>query len=119
MGPADQPDYLNAVACLETGLDAPALLTALQEIERAHGRQRRPDRRWGPRTLDLDLLLFGDRVMTTPELTLPHPGLTERAFVVEPLLELAADLRLPDGRVLLDLRSNATAGRPLHKLGPL
>ncbi|HEB95851.1 MAG TPA: 2-amino-4-hydroxy-6-hydroxymethyldihydropteridine diphosphokinase [Sedimenticola thiotaurini] len=93
MGPPDQPDYVNAVAMLETGLDPHRLLAALQEIETAHGRRR--ERRWGPRTLDLDLLLYGDRVIRTPELTVPHPGLTRRAFVLYPLRDLAPDLMVP------------------------
>ncbi len=99
MGPPDQPDYINAVAALDTRLDAIALLHQLQSIELAHGRVRQGER-WGPRTLDLDLLLYGELQMDTPELTLPHAGLHLRAFVLYPLHEIAADLTVPGhGRV--------------------
>jgi 2-amino-4-hydroxy-6-hydroxymethyldihydropteridine diphosphokinase len=98
MGPADQPDYLNAVAGLETTLEPLELLDALQAIERSQGRVR--NRRWGPRTLDLDLLLYDDRVMHTPRLVLPHPGIAQRDFVLLPLLEAGGDLTIPGrGRV--------------------
>lgn len=88
-----QPDYVNAAAVLETTLDPESLLEALQRIEAGHGRRR--ETRWGPRTLDLDLLTYGDRVIDTPGLQLPHPRLAERAFVLAPLAEVAADLRIP------------------------
>lgn len=94
MGPADQPDYINAVAELETELEPEALLSALQAIEAAHGR-RREGERWGPRTLDLDILLYGDRCIELPELRVPHPGLAERAFVLYPLNEIAGDIEIP------------------------
>lgn len=84
------PDFLNAVAVLETELAPLALLDALQAIEQAHGRER--PYRHAPRTLDLDLLLHGDSVLHTPRLTLPHPRLGERAFVLRPLLEVAPEL---------------------------
>ena len=90
---AGGPDFLNAVARLETALAPLALLDALQAIELSHGRER-PYRN-APRTLDLDLLLHGDAVLQTPRLTLPHPRLHERAFVLRPLLELAPGLVLP------------------------
>lgn len=90
---AGGPDFLNAVARLETALAPLALLNALQAIELAHGRER--PYRHAPRTLDLDLLLHGDRLLETPRLTLPHPRLHERAFVLRPLLELAPELALP------------------------
>ncbi|RTR05482.1 2-amino-4-hydroxy-6-hydroxymethyldihydropteridine diphosphokinase [Halomonas nitroreducens] len=96
VGPADQPDFVNAVAELETRLSPLALLDQLQALEQHHGRVRA--RRWGPRTLDLDLLLFDDRQLSTPRLTLPHPEMVRRAFVLVPLAELAPELRLPDGR---------------------
>ncbi|MFM2052553.1 MAG: 2-amino-4-hydroxy-6-hydroxymethyldihydropteridine diphosphokinase [Pseudomonadota bacterium] len=83
---ADGPDYLNAAVCLSTRLAPLALLEALQAIERAHGRER--PYHHAPRTLDLDLLALGDLRMTTPRLTLPHPRLLDRAFVLLPLLEL-------------------------------
>ena len=89
LGHAQQPEFVNAVARLETGLDADALLAGLQGIERAHGRERSFTN--APRTLDLDLLLFGEESRATPALTLPHPRMHERAFVLEPLLEIAPD----------------------------
>jgi len=87
---AGGPDFLNAVAALDTSLPPIELLDALQAIEQAHGRER-PYRN-APRTLDLDLLLYGDLVLDTPRLTLPHPRLAERAFVLRPLLEIAPEL---------------------------
>lgn len=103
-----QPDYVNAAAVLETTLGPEALLAALQRVEAAHGRRR--EVHWGPRTLDLDLLTYGDRVIDAPGLQLPHPHLAERAFVLAPLAEVAADLPIPGlgtvrellGRVPLD-----------------
>ena len=93
MGPTDQPYYVNAVAELDTELDARSLLAGMQAIEAGHGRLRK--RRWGPRTLDLDLLLLGDRRSDTPDLKLPHPGVADRAFVLVPLAEIAPDLEIP------------------------
>jgi len=90
MGPQDQPDYINAVVCVETLLSAHELLDSLQTIEQQHGRIRK--RHWGERTLDLDILLFADKVIADERLTVPHPGLAERAFVVYPLAEIAPDL---------------------------
>jgi 2-amino-4-hydroxy-6-hydroxymethyldihydropteridine diphosphokinase len=90
---ASGPDYVNAVAALQTRLTAPDLLAALQEIERAAGRQR-PYRN-APRTLDLDLLLYGDARIDSLRLTLPHPRLRERAFVLRPLADIAPDLVTP------------------------
>lgn len=96
MGPQDQPDYLNAVARFDTALAAPSLLSELQSLEHLAGRVR--GQRWGPRTLDLDLLLYGDECIDSDQLTVPHPGLEHRVFVLVPLLELAgADFRLPGG----------------------
>jgi 2-amino-4-hydroxy-6-hydroxymethyldihydropteridine diphosphokinase len=93
LGPAGQPDYLNAVAALETSLSPENLLMKLQAIEEAHGRKRML--RWGARTLDLDILLYGDLIQRDPHLTIPHPRLRERAFVLYPLLDIAPDLLLP------------------------
>ena len=93
VGPAGQGPYLNAVLAVETGLGPLELLEVLLAIERAHGRVRR--KRWGPRTLDLDLLDFGGRVLERPGLSLPHPRLHERAFVLVPLAEVAPDWRHP------------------------
>lgn len=92
---ANGPDYVNAVAEVQTSLPAPALLAALQEIENKHGR-RRPYRN-APRTLDLDLLLYGEQAIDTAELTVPHPRMHERAFVLRPLQDLAPALRLRQG----------------------
>ncbi|MDQ3495157.1 MAG: 2-amino-4-hydroxy-6-hydroxymethyldihydropteridine diphosphokinase [Pseudomonadota bacterium] len=92
----DQPDFINAVAALETGLSARDLLDAMLGVERAFGRDRETEPvRWGPRTLDLDLLLHGDAVIDAPGLRVPHPHLHQRAFVLVPLLEIAPDLRIP------------------------
>lgn len=101
IGPADQPDYLNAAARLHTTLPPHQLLRELQAIEIAHDRRR--ERHWGPRTLDLDLLVFAGDEILTPELTVPHPELTRRAFVLLPLLDLDPALKLPDGTVLAGL----------------
>ena len=99
MGPADQPDYVNAVAHLRTGLGPHELLTELQRVESAAGRSR-TGRRWGPRELDLDLLAMGRRRLADERLTLPHPGLGERAFVLRPLADLDPELEIPGvGRV--------------------
>ncbi|WP_217476414.1 2-amino-4-hydroxy-6-hydroxymethyldihydropteridine diphosphokinase [Stutzerimonas stutzeri] len=103
LGPSDQPRYNNAVAVLETSLTPLDLLDALQAIEQVQGRERKAER-WGPRTLDLDILLFGDRVLAEPRLTVPHYHLHARAFVLYPLAEVApAALRLADGRHLSEL----------------
>jgi 2-amino-4-hydroxy-6-hydroxymethyldihydropteridine diphosphokinase len=100
LGPPDQPRYHNAVAALNTSLPPLALLDALQAIELAHGRQRKAER-WGPRTLDLDILLFGDRLISDARLTVPHYHMHARAFVLYPLAEIAPDgLQLADGRSL-------------------
>lgn len=103
LGPPDQPRYYNAVAVLDTSLAPLALLDALQAIEQAQGRERKAER-WGPRTLDLDILLFGDRVLAEPRLTVPHYHLHARPFALYPLAEVApATLRLADGRPLTEL----------------
>ena len=94
MGPKDQPDYVNAVASMETHLSPLQLLEALLSIERRHGRIR-DKLRWGPRTLDLDLLLYDAEVIRHERLIVPHPGLHERAFVLYPLLEIAPELHVP------------------------
>ncbi len=106
------PDYVNAVAALDTGLEPPALLQALQAIELAHGRER-PYRN-APRTLDLDLLLHGDAILDTPALTLPHPRIAQRAFVLQPLAELAPGLLLP-GRGRLDALLPAVADQRIER----
>lgn len=95
VGGIEQADFCNAVAALDTGLAAAELLQALFAIERAHGRDRSRELRWGPRTLDLDLLLYGDEVIDVDGLIVPHPRMAERRFVLEPLLEIAPQIRIP------------------------
>lgn len=95
-GRREQPDFVNAVAAVETALPPRRLLEALLGIERAFGRDRASGQlRWGPRILDLDLLLYGDAVIDAPGLHVPHPHLHERAFVLVPLLEIAPQLMIP------------------------
>lgn len=102
LGPPDQPRYVNAVAALDTNLTPLELLDALQAIEQNQGRVRKAER-WGPRTLDLDILLYGQQTIDLPRLQVPHYHMHARAFVLYPLQELAADLCLPDGRTLSEL----------------
>ncbi|MDJ0709799.1 MAG: 2-amino-4-hydroxy-6-hydroxymethyldihydropteridine diphosphokinase [Woeseiaceae bacterium] len=98
-GGIEQPDFVNAAAAVLTRLGPVELLAALHEIETARGRER-DDTRWGPRVLDLDLLVYSTRQIDTPELQLPHPGIGERNFVLLPLVEIAPDLVIPGlGRV--------------------
>ncbi len=113
-GRADQPDYVNAVAELETRLEPIALLRAMLSIERDAGRVR-DGSRWGPRTLDLDLLLYADRLIHVDGLQVPHPHLAERAFVLLPLVELAPEYDVPGmGRVAALLQGvDASNCRPL------
>lgn len=93
LGPAGQPDYCNGVAALDTALAPEALLDGLQSIEREAGRA--PGERWGARVLDLDLLMYGDLTCASPRLTVPHPEMANRRFVLQPLAEIAPDLQLP------------------------
>ena len=93
MGPQDQPDFINAVALILTRLTPLELLRSLQQLEQHYGRIRKE--KWGPRTLDLDILLYGDEWIKTDVLTIPHPGLKERDFVLKPLYEIAPELILP------------------------
>jgi len=97
MGPQDQPDYVNAVMRVNTGLSAIELLRVLQEIENNQGRVRKGER-WGARTLDLDLLLYADQQIDTADLIVPHSGLSERAFVLYPLQEVAPDDLIVPGK---------------------
>lgn len=117
LGPPGQPDYHNAVLRLMTHLGPEPLLDALQGIEIAFGRKRQGPR-WGPRTLDLDLLLYGEREIDTPRLRVPHPGLRERPFVLYPLSEIAPDLRLPGGERLVDMLARVPLGS-LRRVGNL
>ena len=102
MGPQDQPDYINAVAEIETQLTAIELLNALQKIELNQGRVRK-DNRWGPRTLDLDIILYDNQQINNERLTIPHYGMHEREFVLYPLAEIAPNLALPNGTQLSQL----------------
>ncbi|MCQ1057233.1 2-amino-4-hydroxy-6-hydroxymethyldihydropteridine diphosphokinase [Photobacterium sp. DNB23_23_1] len=95
MGPQDQPDYINAVIAVETELSPLALLDCTQSIEQEHGRVRKAER-WGPRTLDLDIVLYGDLEHHCERLTVPHYGMKVREFVLYPLAEIAPELVLPD-----------------------
>jgi 2-amino-4-hydroxy-6-hydroxymethyldihydropteridine diphosphokinase len=101
VGHVDQPRFLNGAAALDTTLSPRELLDALLDIERELGRERAE--RWGPRTIDLDLLLYGDEQVDEPGLTVPHPRLHERRFALEPLAELAPDLTVPGRGRLADL----------------
>jgi 2-amino-4-hydroxy-6-hydroxymethyldihydropteridine diphosphokinase len=94
MGPQDQPDYINAVAVIDTTLSAHQLLDALQAIEQNQGRIRK--RHWGERTLDLDILLYGQKEINAPRLQVPHPGVALRAFVLYPLAEISPNLTIPN-----------------------
>lgn len=107
-GIIDQPDFVNAAACVETALEPRELLDALLAIETRAGRVRGV--RNGPRTLDLDLLLYGDRVIATPDLTVPHPRLHERAFVLLPLADIAPNLDVPGHGRVIDLLARVDAG---------
>ena len=103
VGNVDQPRFVNGAAEIETNLGPRELLDRLLEVERSLGRDRSREERWGPRTVDLDLLLYGDETVGEVGLEIPHPRLAERPFVLEPLLELDPELRLPNGRALRDL----------------
>ena len=109
----EQPDYVNAVAELETEMNPLDLLHELQLLEALHLRVR--GERWAPRTLDLDILLYDDRLITTPELTVPHPGLYERNFVLYPLAEIVPDLDIPGKGPLAGLLEDCEYGS-LEKL---
>lgn len=111
LGPQDQPDYLNAAVVLETALDAETLLDNTQRIELQQGRVRKAER-WGPRTLDLDIMLFGNEVINTPRLTVPHYDMQNRGFMLWPLFEIAPELRFPDGPALRDVLANLGAEKP-------
>lgn len=115
VGPQDQPDFVNGAVWLSTALPPHQLLDELQAIEQAHGRERL--RHWGPRTLDLDILLYGDQVLDDDRLTVPHRELTNRDFALQPLLDLKANLVLPDGTAVAKLRSQCP-DNSLRKLPP-
>jgi len=110
-GPDAQPAYLNAVVRAETELDPAGVLTAANDVEAALGRTR--EIRWGPRTIDIDVLLYDDLRRDDPELTIPHPRLAERGFVVLPLLDIDPAPVLPDGTRVLDLRIDPDGAMPV------
>lgn len=114
MGPADQPPYINGVSTFETELAPLDLLDALQAIEQTQGRVRK-EQRWGPRTLDLDILLYDDLIMNDVRLTLPHYGMAQREFVLYPLADLCPTLILPCGTALAQLLLTC----PLNGMTPL
>ncbi|MFV8571859.1 2-amino-4-hydroxy-6-hydroxymethyldihydropteridine diphosphokinase [Marinobacter sp. SBS5] len=116
VGPQDQPDFVNGAVELSTSLLPHQLLDHLQAIEQAHGRERL--RHWGPRTLDLDLLLFGDETLSDERLTVPHTELANRDFALQPLLDLNPELALPDGRRVDQLRAQCQDNQ-LRKLPPM
>lgn len=111
LGPQDQPDYLNAAIALKTALSAESLLDNTQRIELQQGRVRKEER-WGPRTLDLDIMLFGDAVINTERLTVPHYDMKRRGFMLWPLFEISPDLIFPDGETLSDLLAHLNAEKP-------
>lgn len=115
MGPQDQPDFVNAAAGLVTTLTPPELLRELQSIEKRMGRTE-PATRWGPRLIDLDLLMVGDRQTDEPGLRLPHPGLHQRNFVLYPLAEIAAELWVPGLGRVRTLRQQVS-GEGIERLG--
>lgn len=101
LGPQDQPDYLNAVAAIDTLLEPLALLDLLQQQEQQQGRIKK--RHWGERNIDLDILLYDDLILRTERLNIPHHELDKRSFVIMPLSEIRPDLKLPDGRAITEL----------------
>jgi 2-amino-4-hydroxy-6-hydroxymethyldihydropteridine pyrophosphokinase len=111
LGPPDQPDYLNAAVALETTLAPEALLDHTQRIELQQGRVRKAER-WGPRTLDLDIMLFGGLTLNTQRLTVPHYDMKNRGFMLWPLFEIAPDLHFPDGTSLRATLEQLNAPKP-------
>lgn len=113
LGPQDQPDYLNAAVALETTLTPETLLDHTQRIELQQGRVRKAER-WGPRTLDLDIMLFGNEVINTRRLTIPHYDMKNRGFMLWPLFEIAPELTFPDGTRLHHHLTLLGAAKPAH-----
>ena len=114
MGPADQPDYVNAVVLVSTSLSAHELFVHTCDIEQQHGRTRNGEH-WGPRTLDLDILLYGKEQINDDKLTVPHYGLKEREFVIYPMLDITPELSLPCGTQL----SALTESVPMNGMSPI
>jgi 2-amino-4-hydroxy-6-hydroxymethyldihydropteridine diphosphokinase len=115
-GVTEQPAFINCAIVAATDLSPPALLARAQAVERGFGRDRAQERRWGPRTLDIDLIAYNDVALNTPELTLPHPRLFERAFVLAPLAEIAPERRVAGVRIKDALASVDQTG--IEKLPP-
>ena len=115
-GPVEQPRYLNGAVAVETDLPPRELLEALLDVERRLGRARDDEERWGPRTIDLDLLLYGDLVLDDTGLDVPHPRLHERKFALEPLAELAPDALVPGRGTVAELLR--ALGTPPQETGP-
>ena len=115
-GVRDQPPFINLCLAVETSLTPQDLLARAQTVEQMFGRDRASERHWGPRTLDIDILTYDDLVLRTPELTLPHPRLFERAFVLVPLAEIAPERMILGWRVRAVLAKLDTAG--IEKLPP-
>jgi len=113
MGPKDQPDYVNAVVKIETTIHAEDLLAHCQQIEKQQGRVKH--RHWGERSIDLDILLYGDQKIQTADLTVPHPGVCLRDFVFLPLLKLNADVVIPDKGLLSEILEIKTINKPALK----
>jgi 2-amino-4-hydroxy-6-hydroxymethyldihydropteridine diphosphokinase len=111
MGPQDQPDFINAVVSLLTQLDAAKLLSGLHDIEEKHGRERNAEQ-WGPRTLDLDLLAFGNQTSDSEKLKLPHPRIAERNFVLLPWNEITPQYRVPGLASVADLAAKVSTTEP-------
>ncbi|MGG7446388.1 2-amino-4-hydroxy-6-hydroxymethyldihydropteridine diphosphokinase [Kosakonia oryzendophytica] len=111
LGPQDQPDYLNAAVALETELAPEALLDHTQRIELQQGRVRKAER-WGPRTLDLDIMLFGELTLNIPRLTVPHYDMKNRGFMLWPLFEIAPECVFPDGTSLRSVLAQLNAPKP-------
>ncbi len=120
VGELDQPNFLNAVAVLETGLDARSLFWSMLLIERRLGRVRQPGRRFDPRTIDLDLLLFGDEAIDAPDLKVPHPEMVRRAFVLVPLVEVDPHAVHPElGLTMRDLLSRLDSPPSVRRMSRL
>lgn len=111
LGPGRQPDFINAVAALMTGLDPHTLLDQIQKVETAQGRKRDAER-WAPRVIDLDILLYGQLEISDGRLTLPHPEMHRRRFVLQPLCDIAPELEIPALGPVRELLRNA----PPHEL---
>ena len=112
LGPQDQPDYLNAAVALKTTLAPEELLNHTQRIELQQGRVRKAER-WGPRTLDLDIMLFGNEVINTERLTVPHYDMKNRGFMLWPLFEIAPELVFPDGEMLQNRLTILNTSQPV------